>query len=157
MKQLVIAVLICLGTVVPAAAQDVEERALRGITKRDVVIEDLPSQIASIISTEQLKTDVEQRLRQNGVRIESGRYIPYILVTLTALKHRSLPLFFYSVGVGFRQEGLIMNGTQLPVTTWHRGTVGYAGLNEFRDEARSEIRDLVDNFIKDYLSVNPKK
>jgi hypothetical protein len=157
MKHLVIAVLICLGTIVPAAAQHVEERALRGITKLDVVIEDLPPPIESIISAEQLKTDVEQRLKQNGLRIESGRYIPYILVSLTALKHRSLSLFVYNVDVSFQQEGLIMNGTQLPVTTWHRGTIGYAGMNEFRDEARSAIRDLVDKFLNDYLSVNPKK
>jgi hypothetical protein len=136
----------------------VERRAktLEGISGVDILVEDLDDDAKALgLNTESIQADVELKLRLAGMRIVHGAEYFYA---------RGHPYIYVSVGVAGRAAAykvdlcqdarLARNGDFSPgASTWSSVSVQS---NPTAESIRSGIRDLVDEFIKAWLSVNPK-
>jgi hypothetical protein len=134
--------------------------SLAGLQGIHVVIEYLQPEIRRDGLTEQqLQTDTELKLRMAGIKIlsreESGHGVPHLVVNANILKTKFKPLYIFNVSVGFYQRVFLVRkpDVRVPACTWDSRMVGCT--NELED-IRARVRDLVDQFINAYLSVNPK-
>ncbi len=103
---------------------------LAGIRVMAVIVERLDFEIeAEGLTLNQIQTDVELRLRRAGIRVEKGPLLPYLYINLNALKHKSLPMFAYSLGVDFNQNVILERDKTVSATasTWTKGSVGTVG------------------------------
>ena len=118
------------------------------------------------LDTLQVRTDVEVKLRQAGIRVLSKEEwlstagLPYLYVDISTTKN-PLGVYAFSVRVELNQSvTLVRPASQqrlLLAATWSTpgaiGTVGSKKLTALRDE----VRDLTDQFINAYLAANPKR
>jgi hypothetical protein len=149
-----------------AQAQDIEQtrNALKGLTGVFVIIETPlePDAIAGGLSHDAIRTEVELKLRQAGIRVLSGDEWertpgkPYLQVWPKVLKGGTLGGYIYHISVEFKQHVSLVRTPDIKVfgATWSAEHMGYTpDLKDIRDR----MKDLVDKFIAAYLSVNPKK
>lgn len=134
---------------------------LRGITSVPVLIEQLdPDAISHGLTSDQLQTDVELRLRKAGLPVPntlgSGSRL-YVDVSL--MKTGELDgLYVVYCEVSFHQAAFVVsNNVYTMVPTWSSSDIGFATGDRLAPSVRSRIADLVDKFLNAYLSVNPKK
>jgi len=141
------------------------EESLKGLTEIFVWVEKLDPDIEdkAALTEKQIQTDVELKLREAGIQVVSkeesfkipGR--PYLYVSLNAL-HDSTRLFFaYTIYISINQEVYLERNPEIRVRayTWDETIMGLIGEDKV-GRIRDKIKDSVDGFIKDYLSVNPK-
>ena len=140
------------------------EESLQGIRGLAVVIEPLSSEIARAgLTFTDIRTDVELKLRLAGIKVltieesvnEPGS--PWLYVNANV--GLSNNFVFYSIFVELKQSARLTRDASIMshnATTWHTATTGFGGNSRVR-EIRNVIKDLVDEFINAYLSVNPKK
>src|SRR5438445_7718264 len=91
-----------------------ERSALRGVpATTSVVIEGLSRDaVLAGLSTDQLQTDVELRLRKAGIRISDSATVPsYLYVQITALKSSECGLYAVAVSVGFNRLATLNVGS----------------------------------------------
>jgi hypothetical protein len=111
------------------------------------------------LSESQIQTDVELRLRKAGVPLKSkGEYLSYpqFYVTLNAWEDGGL--YFYHIRIRLN-EGVDLHrrpNRLTLATTWEDEVFGTIGQKNLRN-LRENIADLVDKFINDYITANPKK
>jgi hypothetical protein len=139
------------------SAQD--RRNLKGIDGLFVEVETLPNSASKLgLSEGILQTDVEQKLRLAGVRVvtnQEGANLPgspYLYVRLIATD----PPEAVAVEIGLNQNATLeRNGDFAPeVATWEKILVI---ANPSGQSVRDNIKDLTDDFLNDWLAVNPKK
>ncbi len=139
------------------SAQD--RRNLKGINSVFVVVETLPNGARKLgLSEGIVQTDVEQKLRLAGLRVvtdQEGENLPgspYLFVRLIATD----PPEAAAVEIGLNQNvTLERNGDFAPeVATWEKIHVI---ANPSGQAVRDKIKDLADEFLNDWLDVNPKK
>ncbi len=140
---------------------DLDTRTLKGISAVLVLVEDLDGDGAKTLglTTGAIRTDVELKLRLAGMRVVtrvesfslSGG--PYLYINVNVLPSPSRTA---SISVELHQNTLLeRNGERaIGVTTWDRGTLIS---NPNAQGIRNSIKDKVDEFLNDWLSVNPKK
>jgi hypothetical protein len=125
-----------------------------------VLVEDLDSQIERDgLSASQIKTDVELRLRRNGIKVDdnSRNYLDVFVKVLKAQPPGPRG-YAYSIDVTVIQPALLeRDKSPVPLaTTWQAGVLGTLSPESLRD-IRGFVLDYVDKFINDYLAVNPKQ
>jgi hypothetical protein len=137
-------------------------QTLRGVEGVYVLIEALEPEVERAgLTTQQLHTDVELRLRQAGIAVltqEERRRTPgtpylYVNVNVMPLSGGS-PVFQITVELN-QEASLKTDGSLATVATWSvmgLGSSGKTGLAFIR----SSVRDRVDQFINAYLSVHPR-
>lgn len=138
--------------------------SLRGLQGLYVSVEGLSPEIQKDGLTEDLiRRDVESKLRMAGIRPLSKEEwfdvmgSPHLNVNVNALILRETKEYIYSIHLTFRQnvypvrEPILVLGA----TTWSVG--GIIGITHGLDKIRASVRGQVDEFIRAYLSVNPKK
>lgn len=123
-----------------------------------------------------IQTDTELRLRQNGIRVltreELGeRFHAFYLTGLkrmdAALLHVIVnPVIAEDMGVAAVAIDLrVMQTAFLPrerdilyrgAVTWQSGSVRLVGLGMLK-EVRERVKDVVDEFLNEYLAANPKE
>jgi len=140
-----------------------QRETLRGLKGLHVLIaEQLRDDIKQAGLTQSiLKTDVELKLRKAGIqvltRVEAylTQGIPYLSVNVIGLKLESPRGFIYSVRVEFRQDVILSRNRSIEAssTTWQKNTTGIHPNVRY---IREVVSDLVDEFMNDYLAVNPK-
>jgi hypothetical protein len=139
------------------SAQD--RRNLKGITAVCVVVENLPDGAKKLgLSEETLESDVELKLRPAGLRVVTDQECtnlpgsPYLYVRLTATD----PPEAAAIEISLNQNATLeRNGDFAPeVDTWEKIHVI---ANPSGQAVRDKINDLADEFLNDWLSVNPKK
>ena len=154
---LILAVVHC----APAFAQSsLRAATLKDITNLDVVISQLSKDVQEAgLTQSELKADVELKLRQNGIIVTPNSIdgMPLLYVLVSALSNGSGSTFVYHVEVMLRQFTRLANGAGADAYTWVTGTLAASDANRFRTSVRQEVQTLVDEFLKDYASVNPKK
>lgn len=141
--------------------------ALKGLQGVRVLVEKLTPEVEKYgLTSQQLQTDVELRLRQNGIRVLSGQEqfstpgMPYLYVNVGITMRDDIPLAVFVISVELNQNVfLARDTTKLCIaSTWDtKGVVGSVGLDKIETTIREDVIDNVDQFINDYLAVNPKK
>jgi hypothetical protein len=145
------------------ASDSPSERAtLRGLEGVYVLIESLDPKVEQAgLTTQQLQTDVELRLRLAGIRVltdEESRRTPgnpCLYVNVNVLL-QSDGRAAYSVKVALEQRAALETDSSLAtVGTWGVGSIGTVGRARL-DSIRNHLRDEIDKFINAYLSVRPR-
>jgi hypothetical protein len=144
------------------AAQNSESsrKSLKGISGFYVSVEQLDQAVEKEgLTTNQIRTDIELRLGMAGIKVFTkeqasqtpGR--PLLVVDLAIdSKQRIYP---YALDIGVRQMVRLERDPTVTAyaTTWSVGSAGITGLSGIKDT----VRDLLDEFINAWLSVNPKR
>jgi len=114
------------------------------------------------LTEERLKTVVGLQLRRNGITVlnnwldATGR--PLLLIKVWASIREKIELAAVWVRIEFREDGLLVRNPKIPVNavTWVKLRRGFCTVKELED-IPEDIKDMVDEFIKDYLTANPKE
>lgn len=160
----VLLIFLCHGNTVRASDRS-EVQSLEGL--REILVFFGVHDPAHALSSELiLKPTIELKLREAGVRInafESEEEKNRVMQTgelsfgVQILKMQDLPLCAVIVRATLRQDVSIpRNGKRILGTTWDHHFIGIAGTEKLDEQIRTEIRDLVDQFLNDYLAANPK-
>ena len=156
-KQILISVLLVLGLVSVVVAQSREAQSLKGITNLRVVVDYLQPNLESIVNASQLQTDIELRLRQNGIIIDPSA-TALIYVTLNSVTARSTPITATNIEIALMQSVMIpRNGRMTLAVTWRAGRASMIGNSMLAKSVKEDVQDLMNKFLNDYLTVNPKK
>jgi hypothetical protein len=155
-------------SVAPVFALDREpnRQTLRGLQGVRVLIEDLEPEIErSGLTKNQLQKDVEGKLRDAGIKTLTqeecsktpGEPYLYVNINLNAGKAGD-EKYSYSVDIGVIQGVRLQRDPRQKTyaVTWSTGGVGSIE-KEFVSRLSDSVEDLVNVFIKAYLSVNPRK
>lgn len=144
------------------AAQNSEEsrKSLKGITGFYVSIEPLDHAIEKEgLTANQIRTDVELRLGMAGITVltkEKASQVPgKPLLGIDLAIDSKQGLYPYALDISVRQMVRLERDPTVTVNaaTWSVGSAGIAGLSSIRET----VRDLLDEFINDWLSVNSKR
>jgi hypothetical protein len=159
---------ICLTTVfligigsssVRAQNTELTTASLKGITAVHVLVEKLSESARALGLTEEtIRTDAELKLRLAGVRVvtheESLKIpgMPYLYVDVALSKSGGAS----HIAVELHQNATLERNGQFvaSVTTWDTSGIGS---NLTAQDIRDHTKDLVDEFLNAWLSVNPKK
>lgn len=150
------------------AATAQERESLREFTGMGVIVEDLSTYAQQAgLTKAHIVTDVEVRLRQAGIKVLTRRERlrtpgqPYLYVRVTAI---SIPSntppsvlgYAFAVDVHLEQRvNLSRNRQETDAKTWSTVSIGVTPPRGFARIARQAVRDLLDEFLNDYLAVNP--
>ncbi len=158
--QIVLALVVLL-LIVPTWADDTPQSraSLKGITTLKVVVENMnPDAERDGLTTNQIQTDVELRLRQAGITL-SPTASAFLYVAVPAQKRSAeFPLYGYAIAVELIQPVIVPRDQPIAVyaTTWSivaASSVGAANLRTIR----SFVVDYIDRFINAYLEQNPRQ
>lgn len=137
-----------------------EEEALKGLGPIRVVVETVhPDAERDGLKQIQLKTDVELRLRREGVPVISESDprpgLPYLYVRVSTIKSDN-GLYAYSIDVSLRRIVVLNCVTRkiMIAQTWEEGNIGLIGALNLKN-VRQTVGDYVDRFINAYLAANP--
>jgi hypothetical protein len=149
-------VLVGMGTAWPSDTKR-DRETLKGLKAIAVVVEDLkPEAERDGITQSQLQTDVELRLRQLGVLVDTES-LEYLYVHVRAIKTTGVSGYAYSALAEVRQPVMVARtGQGVFAATWSQELLATTPLTRASQSVREDVRDLVDSFINAYLSVNPK-
>ena len=146
------------------AATPSEVRSLRGLPGVEVVVENLTEDLQALgLSGEQLRGEVESRLRESGIRVLTsddrapGR--PWLYFRVLALKSSNVPLVSFFVTVQLRQDVTLDRNPDFHVgaSTWDLRAGGLAGVSAIVSALHTTTQDLVDRFSADFLTANTRR
>ena len=147
---------------------DYDRRTLAGLNGVYVyvAVEHIDSSVASTGFTKlDVQTDVEVRLREAGIpvlnltQLKAQPGTPALYVDVLLFTRDVDPDFYaFSVTVQlFQAVRLTRNSTEVEAATWtatpYLGTVGRERLRD----VRNDVLDAINQFVNDYLAVNPKR
>ena len=140
-----------------------EKDTLKGLQGVSVLIESLDSGKEKYgLTTQQMQTDVELRLRQNGIKVLSNKEMyaapgmPYLYVNVNLVITEDSPIAGYSISVQLKQNILLERDPTkncCGATTWDSGGAGFISKGRI-PTLRENIKDQIDIFSNDYLAVN---
>jgi hypothetical protein len=138
-----------------AAGSQVEIDSLRGIKSIEVVVEHLTNN-ESGPSEGQIKSDVELKLRLAGIKLISPGKDGFLYVRI-GCRHINNYVYSVNIIVQYKQPVYLMRNQSSSIgATWESGSFGYIGSQKI-DSLRDAIKDIIDLFLNDYLTANPKK
>ena len=116
------------------------------------------------LTKDKIQTDVELRLRMAGISvISSGEPFttsePAYLFVSISMSCNQFEYFAYGVMVSVAEKVNLERNPNLSClgnTWWLQGIGGSSG-KEIERVVRNSVKDLVDEFLNDYLAVNPKQ
>lgn len=171
-----IAVVVLIGSsvLINADQQDPLERArlerrstLNGLRGVRVVVEDVNiKHPGTTLTTSMLQTDLELRLRQSGIAVlDQTEFVeapgnPVLTLQIALLPLSTVPgRFAFDIHLDLEQLVQLARkpATKVWAVTWSTtGQIGLVGSNQL-DSLRGGARDLVDQFVNDYLAENPRR
>jgi len=145
-----------------AADDDVMGKTLAGLRGvRVEVVKMDPDAEREGLTQSILRTDVELRLRQSGIRVLTDADDALTQGTLH-LQVRTVKsehgFYAYNIDLGLWQFVRLIRDPSIAsvAVTWRAGKGGFIGTPRF-PEIRNDVRDMVDEFINAYLAANPKR
>jgi len=143
-------------------ALNLEKEALVGLKGVKVTIEQMNPQAERLgLTRDQIKTDVELRLRKAGIRVlTNGEWLKVsrktaLYVNLYTFFHHDLPIVAFSIDVRLMELVTLAMGFRTVGSVWSIGGVGCSGIDHIA-KLQENLGDAVDKFINDYLAANPK-
>jgi len=142
-----------------------DKNTLKGLKGVNVLIEDMTNDaIKAGLTVKQIQTDVEVKLRIAGIRVltkeESIKTLgrPYLYVNLNIRKTSNTSLYHANLEIQLIQNVLLERDQSMSCSaaTWSISGVASGGKDKIQT-VRDFIKDNMDEFINDYLAVNPKK
>jgi hypothetical protein len=139
-------------------AQSTPEReSLVGLRQVRVLIETIKPEIEQLgLTKRQIQTDVELRLRKAGIIVaDTGSATLYVNVNIGRVSNMNV--YVYCINIDLDQ-GVILARNKSIITvasTWSNGRTGAVGSVRFL-EIRSDVGEILDRFINDFLAANPK-
>lgn len=139
-----------------------ERASLRKLAGVYLAIEDLNADAQRILSQQQIRTEVELRLRRNRVRLltkdewlETSGY-PNLYLNLNVIQSGTTGEYSYSYMLSLRQYVSLERDPlfQIAASTWWQGSLGYAGSSVAASAIREAIGEAVDEFCNEYLAAN---
>jgi hypothetical protein len=149
-----------------ALNSEMNRATLQGLRGVRVLVEDLAPEVEREgLLTDQLQKSVEGRLRSAGIRV---------LTQEEAVKAPGEPYLYINININFAKGeeevcsysidvALIQNVTLVRIpkqtsyaVTWSTGGVGLIGKKSL-SELKGSVEEILDIFVKAFLSVNPKK
>ena len=138
---------------------------LRGLKGVGVLVEKLPPEVEKEgLSADQLQEEIGSKLRNAGIRVltkeeasgASGEPYLYININVNIAKTEA-DIYSYSIDLLFIQKVSLQRDPRLMsyAVTWSTGGVGSIG-KPILNQLRESVNDMVDVFIKAYLSENPR-
>ena len=142
-----------------AGSEEVHKRGLRGLNGVYIAVQvDPQAEHLGLIEAQILK-DIELRLRKAGVRILTKKECfetpgaPYLSVRIeTKIDQGHVA---YITLVELVERVTLARGFINPGAIWNSASVGIVGASNI-GEIRKDVGDRVDNFIRDYLEMNPR-
>ncbi len=174
-----VAIVICAGLLVAAGTQQhkparfvpeakfaLEQKdTLVGIQSICVAVDVQPPELANYgITKEAIKTIAEMQLQKNGIKLRKNYYgeddVPILVVIVNLIK---IDMLYHTVGyagaidVGLTQSVYLSRKPDIMrmAPTWEAGKTIRVGKNKVQS-IREDIIELIDEFSKDYLAMNPK-
>ena len=159
-----IAVLVSLGLAAMAGGVTEEDRQiLAGISGIQVLVDETigPEAERAGLTWEALQKDVELRLRQAGIRVMTMKEsllvpgIPFLYLNVTT--HESPGLYIFCLKLELIERIRVDRTPSLDLygRTWKsRGKLVTVAAGNLR-HVREIVRDMVDEFIREYLAANP--
>jgi len=142
-----------------------ERESLRGLLGMEVLVEPLNIEIEQLgLQTVKLQSDIRQRLQKAGITVLTERErlatptAAMLGVRLDAV-HDRIGRYFYSIDLLLTQRvRLEGNGaSDLSAVTWLKlGAIGVVADDNVK-HLEDQVLRKVDQFIKDYLAVNPDR
>jgi hypothetical protein len=139
---------------------------LRGIA---VVVKDInPDAERDGLKRDQIKTDVELRLRETGIKVptESERLaipdFPLLTINVDVEKSKDLELYNYNIEVELYKQVISNPHDETrfaeydQIKTWSSGLTTSIPSNGLKSSVQKDVVYLVDKFISAYLAANPK-
>lgn len=129
-----------------------------------VIVEDFKPEAEKYgFNRQQYQTDVELRLRQYGIKVLSQKErhqvsgMPMLYINVNPLIDEKMGDAAVSYSVQLMEYVLLERNPSIRTfaTTWDKSGTRLCGLKRL-DGVRERVRDLVDQFINDYLAANPK-
>jgi hypothetical protein len=152
-----------LGCASAASADDsqIERATLAGLTPISVEVEGLaPIAEKNGLAAAAIRADTERRLRQAGISVTPDADA-YLYVNVTVADPGPTSPLPYVVNVSLMQEVTLPRGLQartpLQVPTWWLTRLGLVDQGRLRVSVTDRVAEFVDQFIRAYQSVNPKK
>ena len=155
--------LLNLSSFVMAYDSKVSRLSLRGLKGIYVFVENLDPQIEKDgLTKNSIKRDVEMMLRKAKIKtLSKGEWFdvtgsPYLYVNANVLKLPDTKEYIYSISIALKQNVYPVREPIeiLGAATWSVG--GIIGITPNLDKIRTSVRELVNKFIKTYLSVNKR-
>lgn len=109
------------------------------------------------LSTQQLHTDVELRLRQNGIKVLSlTPEHTHLYLQITAKIRTDTPVVAYTILLDLMEVVFLERDItkRCWAQVWSTRGVGSVGIGKI-ESIREKVKDCVDEFSNDYLAVNP--
>ncbi len=144
----------------------VDARSLIGVKSIYVLVEGLKEDAKSAgLTEEQLKTDIELKLQLAGIKVNSreeslaSKDGAHIYVNINTFGDKGSPFIMYHASLVFTQRVTVLRSPFTTVfgTTWSKGAVGIRSRSKFPETAQQAVKELVDIFLNNYLTANPKK
>jgi hypothetical protein len=142
-----------------------ERESLRGVTGVEVLVDPLDVEIEQRgLKTDALEKDVRQRLHKAGVNVLTERErlrnltSAMLVITVDAL-HDRIGRYFYSIHLSIKQRVQLegRETSELSAVTWMKlGSIGTVADDNVK-HIETKVLQKVDEFIKDYLAVNPDR
>ena len=116
------------------------------------------------LRSEQIQSDVEDKLKQEGIRVvseEEGLRLagsPVLYVNISAHKRKQTAAFVYHADVGVLQKVALVRDPKIHIMsiTWTKGRLGHCPAKALVTSVRETVGYLMDKFTDDYTAANPK-
>ena len=154
-----------------------DNRPLKGLSRLWVLIESLhPDLQKAGLTQERLREDIELRLRDAGIAVDSGKTSPgepflYLELSVLSGPDETKPSRKRKVRKGSStqtspiyvrlelQQGVVLKrdpSSSLITDTWHQTVIGYPEPGRVGEMCDMWARELTERFLKAYTSVNLK-
>jgi hypothetical protein len=160
LASLSLALLLFLATSADAEMVGDDRFTLQGLQGVHVIVEKFSERAERAgFDTGAIRTDVELRLRMAGIRVHSNEEsaatppAAFLYVNVASLQDAPSQKAAFALTIHLKQVVVLLNGKTTVAATWSTGTVGYGDIRYVREA----LKDHTDEFINDWLSVNPKK
>ena len=139
-----------------SAAESLEGLRRLGVQVEDFIVKET---LAGFV-TDTFRSDVELKLRLAGIKVLTEQELlkepgaPHLYVTVSVMHENPGEKASFGVDVKLRQLVTLERSRRRAVgTTWNRMSVGYGDAPYVRES----MKQVLDLFLNDWLSVNPKR